>query len=360
MARSLISRLFRVRPGEGRLSLEDFFTEAFCHVLSQDTNLLRAFCGEFAELRLDEDVEIELTTQDHHAKRPEEDKSSRPDAVIRSCDGRMEIWLESKIGSREGDNQLDRYLAVLDTKGDILTKLIFLTRDYEPKDIQDARFTQRRWYEVFQFLSAWEPTNAWVSDVMDFMKEHGMSTNPSFTPAGIAHFQNIVEVFQTMDEILNLVTPAFKDLFPGEKKVTTDNKLNMLMGPNRRYTIYWAGDWWDVNLGFRSDTKADQTPDEYFSLYMSVSANLKKNPEIAEALKAQAVEGWNLQVRHGWVERDRAKSIREVLSSDTHRDACVEWFKEGIVQIASMKHPRFPWAIQSGEAASEGLETVIK
>jgi hypothetical protein len=91
---------------------------------------------------------------------------SRPDIFIElSNDTEKElIFIECKIGSEEGQNQLQRYAEHLDNIENINKKsLIYITRDFDTKS-QEHIFTncknksslvfkQFRWHQIYQFLS---------------------------------------------------------------------------------------------------------------------------------------------------------------------------------------------------------------
>ncbi len=89
------------------------------------------------------------------------------------------VMIESKIGSREGPEQLRRYAEHLEGMADFSSKaLVYITRGYDPKDSSEIlsglsesmRFKQLRWHDFYRFLLTVEK-DALVEEVMAFMEE---------------------------------------------------------------------------------------------------------------------------------------------------------------------------------------------
>ena len=147
----------------GNIREEDLFTEIFVTVLRQNNELKQRFLKELIGV---EDFFIStVETQVNYQKLKGHAQSSRPDIVIqlRTEDERYDvIFVESKIGSYEHDNQLIRYAEQLATKHEKARNryLVYITRSYDPKDRtkvtrttgQAVRFIPVLWCNLFSLL----------------------------------------------------------------------------------------------------------------------------------------------------------------------------------------------------------------
>lgn len=94
------------------------------------------------------------------------------------------VIVESKIGSKEGQEQLRRYAEHLEEMADFGGKtLAYITRAYDPADPdkvlsglgEDVRFVQLRWHDFYRSLQKAAEQDALVEEVMAFMEEQGMA-----------------------------------------------------------------------------------------------------------------------------------------------------------------------------------------
>jgi hypothetical protein len=116
--------------------------------------------------------------------------------------------VESKIGSKEGSEQLGRYAEHLDVMAGFDGKaLLYVTRTYDPKDEKailaglrnNVRFKQLRWHDFYRFLQGAEK-NALVEELMTFMEEHGMARSYPFSITELAALSGIPRAFEIMEE----------------------------------------------------------------------------------------------------------------------------------------------------------------
>jgi hypothetical protein len=123
----------------GILLREDFHTEIVAHVLASDSELTVRWLQKLGVTELHEADEIAVNTQQEF--QPIEGLhsfGSKPDIMIRVTKGlRFEaVFIESKVGSEEGPGQLSKYMDQLRAlPGVDQRSLVFITRDYEPKQI---------------------------------------------------------------------------------------------------------------------------------------------------------------------------------------------------------------------------------
>jgi hypothetical protein len=174
---SLFGKLIQLHSDEHRC-LEDFHTEIVAHVLTSDFELTLQWLQKLGVTKLCEADEIAVSTQQR--LEPIEGLhsfGSKPDITIRLRNGlRIEVvFIESKVGSQEGHGRLSRYMDQLRAlPGVDQRSLIFITRDYEPKDdLSDGivRFVSARWSHLYHFLRAVESPSDTIRELLKFMKE---------------------------------------------------------------------------------------------------------------------------------------------------------------------------------------------
>lgn len=354
---SLISRLFRVRPTEHRLPLEDFFTEALAYVLAQHDELVREFVSHFARVQAPTDEPLFVSTQvsiaalDHHSS------DSRPDLVIDNKNTGLQVWLESKIGSSEGPDQLSRYWDSLSTSNSPNKVLLYVTRDHDPKPDFAAvpgttppQFHQYRWHEVYHFLRRWEHQAAYVADLLAFMREHQMAKPHQFTPARILAFQHSPDAFQLMDEVLEgKVEATFKDTFTTTCRTGQDVRFSQLMKHNR-YAIFWDVGYFEVLLGFSRLVNPDGQPADHPSLCVWINAGRnRKHGDFeanADALKSAPMPGWKYVPGSDWVSLMASAPINDILRTDNHVSDCQAWFLQRLVELKTFQAntTHLPWS----------------
>ncbi|WP_373541394.1 PD-(D/E)XK nuclease family protein [Chamaesiphon sp.] len=160
---SLFSRLLKLHAGN--IPLEDFFTELVAHLFSTNKEILYAWLKYLDLPDLDADFDAaSVSTQRTFKGLPHHGSDSRPDLTIELVNGNNQniIFIESKIGSQEGERQLSRYAEILEAHPSFQNKLlIYITRDFDPKDREcifkeiphsSVRFKQVRWHQFYQFL----------------------------------------------------------------------------------------------------------------------------------------------------------------------------------------------------------------
>ncbi|MDQ3863514.1 MAG: DUF4268 domain-containing protein [Actinomycetota bacterium] len=148
----MLSRLLRFHGGTVRL--EDFFSEIVAHLLSTYPELCLSWLNQYGVLPTHEKYShINITTQRPFDALEAHQHASRPDVVIELSEGFSAeaahdqhsgevpvpptdvVFIESKVGSREGEDQLKRHAEQLSAIPDIRhRRLVYITRDYDPKD----------------------------------------------------------------------------------------------------------------------------------------------------------------------------------------------------------------------------------
>jgi len=188
--------------------LEDFTTEILAGILTQNKKIGDAFVNRVLKIEGDN---FSFSTQEHFDSINPEHPNCRVDIVIRSEN--MICFVESKVESREGYIQLERYSNVLDSyRIHSTTYLKYCTKYFDLKEIDEHGFHQFRWADVYRFLLQWNTSDI-IKDFLDFLHEHDMSDNMDFTISDLVTLQGLSPVIKKMDRYLEKVRPIFAKQF---------------------------------------------------------------------------------------------------------------------------------------------------
>jgi hypothetical protein len=214
---SLFNRLLKLKSDDIH-RLEDFFTEIVAHFLESNPDALKSWL-KFSGITDDNNwTHTSLVTQKtyQHPDKGEEkysDKEKRPDIVVELSNENANgiIFLESKVGSQEGHNQLKDYAKVLESLTGYQQKhLVYITRDFEPKDVEkvlkdirkgEVYFTQLRWHHFYQFLCTL-PESTLTREIQLFMQEHGMAQSNQFSAIDVLALTNFSASLKLMEQVM--------------------------------------------------------------------------------------------------------------------------------------------------------------
>ena len=128
--------------------LEDFTTEIFVGVLNNDNELKIRFCKDFLDLKSSNYI---ISTQKHYYL--ENEPKCIVDVVIES--DKEICFIENKVNSKEGYNQLKRYSKVLNnlkTEKKKKTKLCYCTEKMKTKIFKNITFINLNGITLLLFL----------------------------------------------------------------------------------------------------------------------------------------------------------------------------------------------------------------
>lgn len=212
---SLFSRLLDLQTSQpGRVPLEDYFTEMVAFLFESSPAILFGWLGSLGWVFPDELPAAEVSTQARYAALAEQLQGSRPDLRIELLAGERRdlIFIESKIGATEGAGQLQRYAELLAAESGAGERwLIFLTRNWEPKDqaailrsqrVASVHFVQQRWHAFYNFLRS-QPEDLFTAQVARFMEENGMGNPVQFSAADLQALGNLQHPFALMLAVLD-------------------------------------------------------------------------------------------------------------------------------------------------------------
>lgn len=356
---SLFGKLIQLHSDEHR-RLEDFHTEVVAHVLANSPEVTLRWLQELRLTQILEADEIAISTQQH--LKPIEGLhsfGSKPDISIRIRAGtRVEvIFIESKVGSEESGGQLPKYRDQLRAlQGVNKRSLLFITRDYEPKENlsdQKVNFFQSRWSTFYHFLSLQPPTDT-IRELLSFMKENNMSQTNRFTAIELLALTNHSRARSLMDATMwESVGTKFAKVCGASG--STSKAMSQLRIHNRYVMSGGYGEGYQIEflLGY-------WFPDEQVSDSPSVGMQIWVNPKATErSVIAQAMlrfsedtqrterkwENWDLGNDRNWACIECTVSLESFLGKEDHVAEIVKWFDVLLDDAARFRklNPKLPW-----------------
>jgi PD-(D/E)XK nuclease superfamily len=349
---SLFSRLLKLH--NGNTPLEDFFTELFAHLLSTDREILYAWLKYLGLPSIHVDLNAYVRTQQTFNCLTHHDVDSRPDIVI-ELDQNI-IFVESKIGSKEGYNQLQRYAEILDRLPGSRNKyLIYITRDFDPKyegeilkgiPESNVQFKQVRWHHFYQFLKTQKDTML-VKEIMKFMQENQMAHNNQFSSIDVIALANFTRSLNLVEQIMwGEVSQRFNQVLGSmlSRAMTRAGLHN-----NERYLMYsrMSDKWW-CGLGFMLNTSNST---DYPTVYLTLEVDPKspRREEIITAMKdickQLGWQGYDLDDSKAWSRIVLGRSLQSFLSEDDHIVAIQKFFLKSLDELSEIKsqYSYLPW-----------------
>ncbi|MEH2340511.1 MAG: PD-(D/E)XK nuclease family protein [Nostoc sp.] len=291
---SLFSNLLNLHLGNK--PREDFFTEIVAYFLSLNNDILLDWLKHYSIIGDDKYSSIKISTQQEHQALAIHTEDSRLDIVVELSTGLTTdvIFIESKIGSKEGWEQLKKYADILSNLPNIKHRiLIYITRDYDPKEeIKTPAFNlepkvifyQLRWHQFYARLQQ-HSTDILAQEILIFMRKNGMSTTNQFSSVDLLTMVNFNKTLHLMKSTLNEeVQREFKLAFGGVIKGAAS------MTQWRWYSIYiiytkFSGDNLWCGLGYFNLNPDTLTEYPYLGIFLEVSASFGERPKIIESMQ---------------------------------------------------------------------------
>ena len=186
----------------GKTPLEDFNTECFAGVLQHHPNVLETFTKW---LNLPEGNYKVITQSKHYL---EDDLNCIIDMVLESNE--TLCFIEYKVNSKEGCEQLNRYSKVLNKQNNKATYLKYCTKYVDIKNSKDHHFSQFRWHEVAKILE----NNH--SDI-PLTKDTSISTDT------VIAMNKFLQTYEAINFHIMNALPEFKKQFPKGEIVKEDS-----------------------------------------------------------------------------------------------------------------------------------------
>lgn len=195
------------RSSTERTPLEDFTTECFAGILNHHPIVRQSF-AKWMGLP---EGRYKVSTQRKYIL--EGDPNCIIDMVL-ECEHTI-CFIENKVNSKEGWEQLRRYTDVLDQmKEHKQTHLKYCTKHVDIKPNESHHFFQYRWHEVANWLNRHHPDIALVTDFLIFLKRHQMTQDTSITAETVITMNHFLQTYEAMDFHIKNALPAFLKQFP--------------------------------------------------------------------------------------------------------------------------------------------------
>ncbi|MEH2222811.1 PD-(D/E)XK nuclease family protein [Nostoc sp.] len=369
---SLFTNLLNLHSGNK--PREDFFTEIVAYFLSLNNDILVDWLKHHSIINDDNYSSIKISTQQEHKGIESHTEDSRLDIVVELSTGLTTdvIFIESKIGSKEGWEQLKKYADILSNLPNIRHRiLIYITRDYDPKEeIKTPAFNlepkvifyQLRWHQFYTRLQQ-HSTDILAQEILTFMRNNRMSHTNQFSSVDLLTMVNYNKTLHLMESTLNdEVQHEFKQAFGGVIKGAASRTQWKW---DERYIIYthFSPSTWDLwcGLGYFGLNPSNLTDYPYLGIFLQVSHRFGQRPKIIESMqkiindKPNLWTPSNLKVLPAWSGIFYRKSLQEFLSEKDQLSAIKLFFQESIKELKTVQEQYFdfPWKGVSIEATTE-------
>ena len=302
------------------------------------------------------DLVIELTRYDE-----EEEKANLADPPGPARDL---VSVESKIGSREGEDQLARYARVLSREPDVgHRKLVYITRDYDPKN--ESGITEGiqpkvdlvavRWHDFHRVLEKYHrneaPESDLIREVLLFMKEQGMSQSNLLSATDVVVLSGMSRTLSFMQESLAGEVEAKLREVSGGRLTQEGEVFTNLMEQDRYFSSVVFGDQFWCGAGF---CFLQEDPGDYpwLSVTLEVGPNQKRRQEIISAMRSFLADGphgraygYGLDEPSAWSGLEWYMDLRELLPEEDHMASAKAFFLESLdgVEAFRSRNAELPW-----------------
>lgn len=269
----MLNRLLKLYSKSNSITpVEDFTTEAFASLLECDEIILNTFLTEILNAQINY---CTIETQKHYTLNS--DSHSIIDLVISNQD--TICFVENKVESAEGKNQLEKYADILDNLIEYKNKYLFYcTKYYDPKEEVRHRFKQFRWHQIAKVIEKSE--NQLAIEFHNFLKTNNMAQNDYFSVKDLYSLENLKGTLDFLDSFLERISPSFTQKFGKHSK--PDNCSQM-----RKYNryiffkadVFGSDKYNEIGVGFNFDKE----PKAY--IWIWTSANNTKASRFNEYLK---------------------------------------------------------------------------
>ncbi|GAA3963021.1 hypothetical protein GCM10022246_15340 [Pedobacter ginsengiterrae] len=213
-----------------RTPLEDFTTEILVHILNANRDIMALFVSDILRIKGENFI---ASSQETFVFEKRGRHFCKVDVVLRNEN--QICFLENKVHSEEGNNQLINYSDVLDELDVYEQKYLrYCTKFHEDKiHIKSNDFIQFRWCNISNFLQKWKNRDL-IKQFLEFLENHQMGNSTDFTIQEILALQSINPVLLKMNSYLDKIKPRFTETFG---KLGNINNSKQLTQHNRQVIV---------------------------------------------------------------------------------------------------------------------------
>lgn len=209
----MISSLYKLyhKSNGNRTPLEDFNTECLVGIFNYFPLIGNLFAIQFLELP---SGDYKFSTQEYYPL--SDDPNCFVDMVIKSES--CICFVENKVDSTEGYEQINRYQKVLESFPKIIQKeMRYITKNSDFKTNQLNNFKQYRWFEVAKYLFDNFQENELVKDYHQFLKQQHMAQETKFTTDAVIALKNFATAYATARLYIDRGHTIARRIFPNLK-----------------------------------------------------------------------------------------------------------------------------------------------
>ena len=363
---NLFTRLLKLHTGSK--PTEDFFTEVVAHLFTNSSELLFAWLEYNNLLDTSSYTQFTVSTQQSFEALIHHPMGARPDILIKLSSFNYDDWIfiESKISSSEGLEQLSRYAEIMANQSTVRKKLlVYITRDYEPKKEDEVlkgnaktqvEFRQMRWYEFYKFLLN-QPTNWLTNEVIKFMQENRMIQNNEFNAVDILALANLPKVLNLMNETLaDEISAKFKLILgsiPSPNKMLSELRW-------QRFDLHISqknGLFCGLGYEFPNESVTDY-PNLQLFLAISPKASIREQATTAIRDIVKQSSDWQEMNSNEWLQFRKKRSLREFLSTKDHVFEIKKYFLDLLEELEAIKN-KYPNLFEGIVSETIDVEQII-
>lgn len=264
-------------------------------------------------------------------------QTDRPDIVVRgeSHGKNVIVFIENKLGSSEGPEQLERYAKQLRNRFHDCEKkfLIYITQYPEEKSADKVEalchggveFRQKRWYEVHRYLqetTLTECNTTLLKDFTLFMEEKKMALK-----LGLFELSAFMEVRSVQTTLFNIINEAWNSSnFGSDNSLKSSRRGNTGQLKDENVTAWYSSPLTDnqlrVLLGFWFNHNAKpaffetcfgEFPILFVNLYSDIVYARQRADVIAELKRSQIFSALESESGYKWDDGGSVKGYQNLL-----------------------------------------------
>lgn len=337
--------------------IEDILTEIVAAVLENSEEITKTWLDRVGVADAAGSRVVAITTQYRLAGMTQHETDSRIDLVIRldTVNGPHVVFVESKVDSKQGEAQLQRYAELLAwecREQKAVGSLVFITRDFEQVEKPTVpgfsfQFCLARWFHFYDILRTRSNSDGLEKQLKLLMKENSMSLGNQFRSTDLVALESFHSAKALMDESLTEISERWRGL------LGKGGRLHKTMGQLRlhgRYMIATKFTGFEALLGYwLPEGNADESVSLGIVLYCDPKAT--ERAAIVRAFREWAEErdkSWqteNLDDPRAWAGLMSWKWLRALQTSDDHLAEVKTYFSTLVDELEDFKakFPDLPW-----------------
>lgn len=349
---NIFSRLSSLRKITDKNQEEDFLTEIFAFVLEKDKEILKSFLLTFEIIKDLEKIDIKSVKTQHSIRKLadyEQETSSRIDLAIFLKN--HSIFIENKVNSNAGENQLKKYAEHLDSLECQNKTLIFLTKNFEKISESDIRENCKnstqisiisiKWYQVYGFLKENVSNSIIVEELLNYLENMGINLATQFNPTDLTTMINMSKILKMMERT---IYGKVKDVFFEELGLKYKQKYpEIQVREHNRYVYVHEGNGIHFTLGFYFNSHNNN---DYPRIGIEVWRDPKSDnfQELSKLMSQVLIENttwksWNnIDNPTIWAQIFIDKSIVDFLKNENHTVNIENYLIECIKEFSKIKN----------------------